>query len=77
MSNLNQTQKKFLNTITNIENRKKLEKEFLKANKEIAGLTEDQLYCIDNTVYTESARKKLINIFRKENLISNLKDSLN
>lgn len=77
MSNLNQTQKKFLNTITNIENRKKLEKEFLKANKEIAGLTEDQLYYIDNTVYTESARKKLINIFRKENLISNLKDSLN
>lgn len=77
MSNLNQTQKKFLNTITNIENRKKLEKEFLKVNEEIAGLTEDQIYCLDSTVYSENARKKLIKIFRKENLISNLKDSLN
>ena len=77
MSNLNQTQKDYLKTVTSIENRKKLEKEFLKINEEIAGLTEDQIYCLDNTVYSENARKKLIKIFRKENLISNLKDSLN
>lgn len=77
MSNLNQTQKDYLKTVTNIENRKKLEIEFKKVNKEITGLTEDQIYCLDNTVYNDNARKKLIKIFRVENLVANLKNSIN
>ena len=77
MSNLNQTQKDYLKTLTNIENRKKLEIEFKKVNKEITGLTEDQIYCLDNTVYNDNARKKLIKIFRKENLFLNLNQSMN
>jgi len=77
MNNLNQTQKKFLKTVTNIEQRKTLKKLFEEVNNEIAGLTDDQIYCLDNTVYTESARKKLIEIFRVENLFFNLDESMN
>lgn len=72
MSNLNQTQKEFLKTVTNVEVRKALKKTY----KEILGLTDDQLYCIDNTVYADSARKRLIKIFREENLMNNLNLSI-
>ncbi len=77
MKNLNQTQKELLETVTNVEAYKKLKEEFKKANKEIVGLTPDQIYCINNTVYTDSARKKLIKIFREENLMNNLNRSIN
>lgn len=73
MSNLNQDQKEFLKTVTNVE----VKKEFKKAYSEIVGLTDDQIYCLDNTVYTDSARKKLIKLFREENLMNNLKQSIN
>lgn len=73
MNNLNQTQKEFLKSVTNVEVRKA----FKKAYREIVGLTDDQLYCIDNTVYTDSARKKLIKLFREENLMNNLNRSVN
>lgn len=73
MSNLNKTQKEFLKTITDVEVRKV----FKKAYREIVGLTDDQVYCLDNTVYTDSARKKLIKLFRKENLMNNLNQSVN
>ena len=72
MSNLNQDQKEFLKTVTNVE----VKKEFKKAYSEIVGLTDDQIYCLDNTVYTDSARKKLIKLFREENLMNNLKQTL-
>jgi len=75
--NLNQVQKELLNTVTNLEQVKTLKKEFKKVNTEIAGLTEDQIYSLDNTVYTDSARKKLIEIFRVENLFINLDESMN
>ena len=77
MSKLNQTQKEFLETIRNVEDWKAIKKAFEKVNSEIAGLTDDQLYCIDNTVYTDSARKKLIKLFREENLKNNLNLSIN
>lgn len=77
MSNLNQIQKEVLKTVTNVESYNNLKKMFIKTNKEIAGLTDDQLYCIDNTVYTDSARKKLIKLFREENLMNNLNLSIN
>jgi hypothetical protein len=77
LSNLNQTQKEFLKTVTNVEGREAIVKAFEKVNSEIAGLTDDQIYCLDNTVYTESARKKLIEIFRVENLFINLDESMN
>ena len=77
MRNLNQIQKEYLKTVTNVEQLKKLKKQFTVINKEIAGLTDDQIYCLDNTVYTDSARKKLIEIFRDENLIINLNQSVN
>ena len=77
MSNLNKAQKKHLKTVTNVEQRKVFKKAFKKMNNEIAGLTKDQRYCIDNTVYTDSSRNKLIKIFRKENLIINNHPSIN
>lgn len=77
MSNLNQIQKTYLKTITNIEDYIELKKLFKKTNREIAGLTEEQIYCIDNTVCTDIARKKLIKIFRKDNLVFDIKESLN
>ena len=77
MRNLNQIQKEYLKTVTNVEQLKKLKKQFTVINKEIAGLTDDQIYCLDNTVYTDNARKKLIGIFRKENLIFNNHPSTN
>lgn len=77
MRNLNQTQKEYLKTVTNVEQWKKLKKAFKKVNSEIVGLTDDQIYCLDNTVYTDSAREKLIKIFREENLLSNLNESIN
>lgn len=77
MNNLNQTQKEFLKTVANVEQRKALKKAFEEVNNEIDGLTDDQIYCLDNTVYTESARKKLIEIFRVENLFINLDESIN
>lgn len=77
MNNLNQSQKEVLNKITNVEEREALKKLFEEVNNEIAGLTDDQVYCLDNTVYTESARKKLIEIFRVENLFFNLDQSMN
>lgn len=77
MSNLNQTQKKFLKTVSNVEQRKALKKAFEEVMNEIAGLTDDQIYCLNNTVYTDSARKKLIEIFRLENLFINLDKSMN
>lgn len=69
MSNLNQTQKDYLKTVANVEQSKKIKKAFKKSNREIAGLTKDQLYFIDNTLYSESAREKVIKVFRKENLL--------
>ena len=77
MRNLNQIQKEYLKTVTNVEQLKKLKKQFTVINKEIAGLTDDQIYCLDNTVYTDGARKKLIKIFREENSIINLNQSVN
>lgn len=77
MKNLNQIQKEYLKTVTNVEQWKKLKKQFKAVNNEIAGLTDDQIYCLDNTVYTDSARKKLIKIFGEENLLSNLNESIN
>ena len=77
MSNLNQIQKEILKTVTDVEQYEKLKKELKKINSEIAGLTDDQIYCLDNTVHTVSARKKLIKIFREENLLSNLNESIN
>lgn len=77
MNNLNQTQKEFLKTVANVEQRKALKKAFEEVNNEIDGLTDDQIYCLDNTVYTDSARKKLIKIFRAENLMNNLNQSIN
>ncbi|MBA4320958.1 MAG: hypothetical protein C0412_21415 [Flavobacterium sp.] len=77
MKNLNQTQKEYLKTVTNVDAHNELKKMQKKVNKEIAGLTPDQLYCIDNTVYTDSARKKLIKIFRRENLMINIDPSIN
>lgn len=77
MNNLNQTQKEFLKTVANVEQRKALKKAFEEVNNEIDGLTDDQIYCLDNTVYTDSARKKLIKIFRAENLFFNLDQSMN
>ena len=77
MNKLNQTQKDFLETIKNVDAHNELKKMLKKVNKEIAGLTLDQLYCIDNTVYTDSARKKLIKLFREENLMNNLAQSVN
>jgi hypothetical protein len=77
MNNLNQTQKKFLKTVTNVEQRKALKKAFEEVMKEIAGLTDDQIYCLNNTVYTDSARNKLIEIFRIENLFINFDESKN
>ena len=77
MNNLNQTQKKYLKKVTDIALRKKIEEELIKINMEIAGLTDDQIYCLDNTVYTDNSRKKLIEIFRVENLFINLDDSMN
>jgi predicted membrane-bound dolichyl-phosphate-mannose-protein mannosyltransferase len=77
LNNLNQTQKKYLKKVTDIVLRKKIEEELIKVNSEIAGLTDNQIYCLDNTVYTDSARKKLIEIFRVENLFINLDESMN
>ncbi|PIF61142.1 hypothetical protein [Flavobacterium sp. 11] len=77
MSNLNQTQKEFLETVTDGKQWQTLKKAFEKVNSEIAGLTDDQIYCLDNTVYTDSARKKLIKIFRMENLMINIDPSIN
>ena len=77
MSNLNQIQKEYLKTVTNVEQRKALKKAFEEVMNEIAGLTDDQIYCLENTVYSDSARKKLIGIFRKENLIFNNHPSTN
>lgn len=77
MNNLNQTQKEFLKTVANVEQRKALKKAFEEVNNEIDGLTDDQIYCLNNTVYTDSARKKLIEIFRAENLFFNLDQSMN
>lgn len=77
MNNLNQTQKEFLKTVANVEQRKALKKAFEEVNNEIDGLTDDQIYCLDNTVYTDRARKKLIDIFRVENLFLNLDQSMN
>jgi hypothetical protein len=77
MSKLNQTQKEYLETITNVEDWKAIKKAIKKVNSEIAGLTDDQIYCLDNTVYTDSARKKLIKIFRMENLMINIDPSIN
>lgn len=77
MNKLNQTQKEFLETIKNVKQCKLLKKAFEKVNIEIAGLTDDQIYCLDNTVYTDSAKKKLIKIFRAENLMNNLNQSIN
>lgn len=77
MNNLNQTQKEVLETVTNVEQWETLKKAFKKVNKEIAGLTDEQIYCLNNTVYTDSARKKLIKIFRMENLMLNLDPSIN
>lgn len=67
MNTLNQTQKDFLKTITTVESYNELEKLFQKANKEIAGLTDDQIYCINNTVESDSSRNELIKIFREQN----------
>lgn len=77
MSNLNQFQKEYLKTVTNVEQFEKLKKELKKANREITGLSDDQIYCLDNTIYSDGARKKLIKIFRKENLIFNHYPSIN
>jgi len=77
MSSLNQTQKEFLKTVKNVGANNELKKMLKKVNKEIAGLTPDQIYCLDNTVYTDSARKKLIKIFRMENLMINIDPSIN
>ncbi len=77
MSNLNQIQKEYLKTVTNVEQCERLKKELKKVNNEITGLTDDQIYCLDNTVYTDSARKNLIKIFREENSLSNLNESIN
>jgi hypothetical protein len=77
MNNLNQTQKRFLKTVTNVEQRKVLKKAFEEVMNEIEGLTDDQIYCLNNTVNTDRARKKLIKIFRKENLIFNNHPSTN
>ena len=77
MNSLNQTQKKFLKTVSNVEQRAALKKAFEEVNNEITGLTEDQIYCLNNTVYTNSARKKLIEIFKVENLFINLNESMN
>jgi fructose-1,6-bisphosphatase len=63
--------------VTNVEQRKALKKAFEEVMNEIPGLTDDQIYCHDNTVYTDSAKKKLITIFREENLIINLNQSVN
>ena len=60
MSNLNQVQKKFLKTVTDVKQRETLQKAFKEVNNEITGLTDNQIYCLDNTVYTDSARKELI-----------------
>lgn len=77
MSNLNQVQKDYLKTVTNVDEREALKKAFEEVMNEISGLTDDQIYCLDNTVYTDSARKKLIEIFRVENLFINLDESMN
>jgi hypothetical protein len=77
LSNLNQIQKEYLKTVTNVEQCERLKKELKKVNNEITGLTDDQIYCLDNTVYTDSARKNLIKIFREENSLSNLNESIN
>ena len=77
MSNLNQKQKDYLKTLTNVEQRKALKKAFEEVMNEITGLTDDQIYCLENTVYSDSARKKLIGIFRVENLFINLDESMN
>nr|WP_315183908.1 hypothetical protein [uncultured Flavobacterium sp.] len=77
MNNLNLTQKKFLKTVSNVEQREALKKAFEEVNNEITGLTEDQIYCLNNTVYTDGARKKLIEIFKVENLFINLNESMN
>lgn len=77
MSSLNQTQKEFLKTVKNVGANNELKKMLKKVNKEIAGLTPDQIYSLDNTVYTDSARKKLIKIFRMENLMINIDPSIN
>ena len=77
MSNLNQIQKEFLKKVSNVERWKYGKRLFKQINKENAGLTPNQLYCIDNTVYNDKARKKLIKIFREENLMNNLNLSIN
>ena len=77
MSNLNLVQKDYLKTVTNVDEREALKKAFEEVMNEISGLTDDQIYCLDNTVYTDSARKKLIEIFRVENLFINLDESMN
>lgn len=77
MSNLNQVQKDYLKTVTNVDEREALKKAFEEVMNEISGLTDDQIYCLDNTVCTDSARKKLIEIFRVENLFINLDESMN
>jgi methanogenic corrinoid protein MtbC1 len=77
MNNLNQTQKEFLETVSNVEQFKTLKKAFEKVNNEIAGLTDEQIYFLNNTVYTDCARKKLIKLFRIENLMINIDPSIN
>ena len=77
MKNLNETQREILKTFTNVEVQKSLIKALKKVNNEIKGLTEDQVYSLNNNVYTDSARKKLVKIFREENLFFNLNKSIN
>ena len=77
MKNLNETQREILKTFTNVEVQKSLIKALKKVNNEIKGLTEDQVYSLNNNVYTDSARKKLVRIFREENLFFNLNKSIN
>lgn len=77
MKNLNETQREILKTFTNVEVYKAVLKALKKCNNEIKGLTEDQVYSLNNNVYTDSARKKLVRIFREENLIFNLNKSIN
>jgi hypothetical protein len=77
MSNLNQIQKEVLKTVTNVEKRKNVKKLFQEINKESAGLTDDQKYCIENADYTDDESKKLTKIFREANLRLYLNRAIN
>lgn len=76
MRSLNQTQKEFLKTVSNVEQWKKLKKAFKKSNRDGVSLNCSQKEYLD-TVKSYYARKELKRMFIDSNLDFKIKNSIN